>query len=114
MSANEIHPDEINVLIDAMKSIGGGELTRQAAQNLQKAGNTNYTIPRYVHFTMPVYKNDLKLEVQFDCELFLEAKENSFIVNLVCYKLDEIIEKTIRDLTKDVCDSCEGVKSFMV
>lgn len=79
-----------------------------------KAGNTNYTIPRYVHFMMPVYKNDLKLEVQFDCELFLEAKENSFIVNLVCYKLDEIIEKTIRDLTKDVCDSCEGVKSFMV
>ena len=79
-----------------------------------KAGNTNYTIPRYVHFVMPVYKNDLKLEIQFDCELFLEATDNSFIVNLVCYKLDEIIEKTIRDLTKDVCDSCEGVKSFMV
>lgn len=37
MSANEILPDEINVLIDAMKSIGGGELTRQAAANLQKA-----------------------------------------------------------------------------
>lgn len=79
-----------------------------------KAGNTNYTIPRYVHFVMPVYKNDLKLEVQFDCELFLEATDNSFIVNLVCYKLDEIVEKTIRDLTKDVCERCEGVKSFMV
>lgn len=37
MSANEILPDEINVLIDAMKSIGGGELTRQAAANLSKA-----------------------------------------------------------------------------
>lgn len=79
-----------------------------------KAGNTNYTIPRYVHFVMPVYKNDLKLEIQFDCELFLEAKENSFIVNLVCYKLDEIVEKTIRDLSKDVCEKCEGVKSFMI
>lgn len=33
----EIYPAEIETLIDAMKSIGGGELTRQAASNLQKA-----------------------------------------------------------------------------
>ena len=39
---SEILPDEINVLIDAMKSIGGGELTRQAAQNLQKAVKSTY------------------------------------------------------------------------
>ena len=79
-----------------------------------KAGNTNYEIPRYIHFKMPIYKNDLLLEVQFDCELFLEATDGGFIANLVCYKLDEIIEKTIRDLTKDVCESCEGVSSFMI
>lgn len=79
-----------------------------------KAGNTAYEIPRYIHFKMPIYKNDLKLEVQFDCELFLEATDGGFIANLVCYKLDEIIEKTIRDLTKDVCESCEGVSSFMI
>lgn len=79
-----------------------------------KAGNTNYEIPRYIHFKMPIYKNDLLLEVQFDCELFLEATDGGFIANLVCYKLDEIIEKTIRDLTKDVCESCEDVSSFMI
>lgn len=79
-----------------------------------KAGNKAYEIPRYIHFKMPIYKNDLSLEVQFDCELFLEATDGGFIANLVCYKLDEIIEKTIRDLTKNVCESCEGVSSFMI
>lgn len=33
----DIYPAEIEILIEAMKSIGGGELTRQAANNLQKA-----------------------------------------------------------------------------
>ena len=43
MSASaEIHPGEIEVLIEAMKSIGGGELTRQAAENLQKAVKATY------------------------------------------------------------------------
>jgi hypothetical protein len=38
MSANaDIYPAEIEILIEAMKSIGGGELTRQAADNLQRA-----------------------------------------------------------------------------
>lgn len=38
MDANtDIYPAEIEILIEAMKSIGGGELTRQAADNLQKA-----------------------------------------------------------------------------
>ena len=67
-----------------------------------------------IEHQIPIYKNDLSLEVQFDCELFLEATDGGFIANLVCYKLDEIIEKTIRDLTKDVCESCEGVSSFMI
>jgi uncharacterized protein YfdQ (DUF2303 family) len=79
-----------------------------------KAGNTNYEIPRFIHFKMPIYKNDLELVVQFDCELFLEAADNGFIANLVCYKLDETVEEAIRALTKDVCESCEGVSSFMI
>ena len=38
MSQNaDIYPAEIEILIEAMKSIGGGELTRQAADNLQRA-----------------------------------------------------------------------------
>lgn len=79
-----------------------------------KAGNTNYEIPRFIHFKMPIYKNDLELVVQFDCELFLEAADNGFIANLVCYKLDETVEEAIRTLTKDVCDSCEGVSAYMI
>ncbi|HAC70148.1 MAG TPA: hypothetical protein DCF41_00335 [Arcobacter skirrowii] len=80
-----------------------------------KAGNSNYEIPRFIHFKLPVYKNDLSLEVSFDCELFLEAIDGQgFVANLVCYKLDEIKEKTIRDLTSDVCEQCEDVKSFMI
>lgn len=80
-----------------------------------KAGNTNYEIPRFIHFKLPVYKNDLALEVQFDCELFLEAVDGQgFIANLVCYKIDEILENTVKTLTSEVCESCEGIKSFML
>ena len=63
---------------------------------------------------MPVYKNDLKLEAQFDVELFLNADEGKFTANLVCYKLEQTIEETIRELTKQVCEGCDGVESFMV
>ena len=79
-----------------------------------KAGNKNYEIPRFIHFKMPIYKNDLELEVQFDCELFLESTDNGFIANLVCYKLDETIEETIKSITNDVCTQCEDIKSFMI
>lgn len=79
-----------------------------------KAGNTNYEIPRFIHFEMPIYKNDLELVVQFDCELFLEAADNGFTANLVCYKVDETVEDAVRALTDNVCNSCEGVSSFMI
>lgn len=79
------------------------------------AGNKAYEIPRFIHFKLPVYKNDLKLEVQFDCELFLEAVEGKgFVANLVCYKLDEVLEATVKQLTDEVCAGCEDIKSFMV
>ncbi len=79
-----------------------------------KAGNTSYEIPRYIHFKMPLFKNDLEFEVQFDCELFLEAMDGGFKVNLVCYKLEEIIEASIKKITTDVCDGCENIKAFMI
>lgn len=80
-----------------------------------RAGNKNYEIPRFIHFELPIYKNDLSLGVQFDCELFLEAVDGQgFIANLVCYKIDEILENTVKKITSDVCESCEGIKSFML
>lgn len=78
------------------------------------AGNNSYEIPRFIHFKLPVFKNDKKLEVEFVCELFLEAGETSFIANLVCYKLDDVIEETIKEITNDVCEGCEGIKSYMI
>jgi uncharacterized protein YfdQ (DUF2303 family) len=78
------------------------------------SGNDSYEIPRYIHFKLPVFKNDNKLEVQFDIELFLEAGDGRFTANLVCYKLDETLEETITRITKEVCEGCEGVNSFMI
>ncbi|OCL85713.1 hypothetical protein AAX26_01780 [Aliarcobacter thereius] len=80
-----------------------------------KAGNTNYSIPRFINFSLPVFKNNLEMMVNFDCELFLEAKDGSgFVANLVCYKLDETIESAVKQLTKDVCEKCNDVQSFMI
>ncbi|MCT7489101.1 hypothetical protein AAHK07_09275 [Aliarcobacter cryaerophilus] len=67
MSASaEIHPGEIEVLIEAMKSIGGGELTRQAAENLQKAVKATYL-------------NDKKSSISIVIEI---TKSNDEIVTL--------------------------------
>jgi len=79
-----------------------------------KAGNGNFTVPRYINFEMPIYKNDLKIIAKFDVELFLSANEGNFTANLVCYKLEQTLEETVRELTKQVCEGCEGVESFMV
>ena len=78
------------------------------------AGNKSYEIPRFVHFKLPVFKNDRTFEVEFACELFLEAGETSFFANLVCYKLDDVIEETIKKITDDVCNGCEGIKSYLI
>lgn len=78
------------------------------------AGNESYDIPRFIHFKLPVFKNDKELEIEFVCELFLEASDGGFFANLVCYKLDDIIEDTIRKITSNVCEKCDGVKSFMI
>lgn len=80
-----------------------------------KAGNSNYTIPRFINFKLPVFKNDLEYEVGFDCELFLEASEGAgFVANLVCYKFDEVIEDAVKNITQDVCQKCNSITSFMV
>ncbi|MGB7402673.1 MAG: DUF2303 family protein [Arcobacter sp.] len=78
------------------------------------AGNESYDIPRFIHFKLPVYKNDKALEVEFVCELFLEAADGGFFANLVCYKLDDVIEETIKKITQDVCSGSKGVESFMI
>jgi len=78
------------------------------------AGNESYDIPRFIHFSMPVFKNDKELQVEFICELFLEAGEGSFTAELVCYKMEDVLEETIKEITEDVCAKCEGVQSYMI
>ncbi|HAC70147.1 MAG TPA: hypothetical protein DCF41_00330 [Arcobacter skirrowii] len=62
----EIYPAEIETLIEAMKSIGGGELTRQAAENLQKAVKATYL-------------NDKKSSIQIVIEI---TKTNDEMITL--------------------------------
>lgn len=50
----KIYPAEVETLIEAMKSIGGGEFTRQAASNLQKAVKATYTEGKKSSITMVI------------------------------------------------------------
>lgn len=79
-----------------------------------KTGASNITIPRYITFELPVYKNDLSLKSQFTVELFLDVKDSSFVATLECYKLEQIQEETIKELTSQICRGCTGVESFLV
>lgn len=79
-----------------------------------KAGNKELMIPRFITFKMPVYRNDLKLESEFKVELFLQGGDGGFVANLVCYKLEQTIEETVRELTKQVQNGCDGIDSFMI
>ncbi len=79
-----------------------------------KAGNSNISIPRYISFELSLYKNDLKLKAKFDVELFLDVQDSQFTATLVCYKLDQIIEDTVRELTSQITQGCDGVDSYLV
>lgn len=91
MSANaDIYPAEIEILIEAMKSIGGGELTRQAADNLQRAvkatcledKKSSVTIVLTIHKT-----NDEMITISGSTKATLPAQKISgaFFVNHQTY-----------------------------
>jgi len=79
-----------------------------------RSGNRNITVPRYIVFEIPLFKNDIALKAIFPVELFLEVEDNHFIVNLVCYQTDRIVEETLRELITQIQNGCDGVESFMV
>lgn len=79
-----------------------------------RTGKQDVTIPRIVTFEMPIYKNDRDLTAKFNTELFLSADDGTFIAELVCYNIDQIEEEARRQITMDICDSIDGVKSFAV
>ncbi len=79
-----------------------------------RAGNSSFTIPRYITFNMPIYKNDLTLKCDFEVELFLSADEAGFSAMLRCYKLDQIVDEATNTLTQDIVSNCKEIKSFRV
>jgi len=78
-----------------------------------KTGHQSMTIPRYITFELPIYKNDTELKTEFEVELFLDASEGGFEVTMACYKLEKNIDETTKELTQQVCDQC-GVPSFRI
>ena len=108
---------EIAENLQATKNINS--IMRNTAQSFVldtevRAGNSELTIPRFITFKIPIYKNDLKLESEFKVELFLQGGDGGFEANLVCYKLEQTIEETVRELTTQVCNGCDNVDSFMI
>lgn len=108
---------EIAESLQATKNINSVMRNTQQAFILDtevKAGNSEMTIPRFITFKMPIFKNDLKLESEFKVELFLQGGDGGFIANLVCYKLEQTIEEAVRELTTQVQNGCDGIDSFMI
>lgn len=79
-----------------------------------RAGNSSFTIPRYITFNLPIYKNDLTLKCDFEVELFLSADETGFSAMLRCYKLEQTVDEATNTLTQDIVTHCEEVKSFRI
>ncbi len=108
---------EVAENLQATKNINSIQRNTQQAFILDtevSAGNSGMTIPRFITFKMPVYKNDLSLESEFRVELFLQGGDGGFIANLACYKLEQSVDETIKELTSQVCKGCDGVDSFMI
>lgn len=115
--ADDMDIIEVAEHLHATKNINSVQRNTQQAFVVDaeiKAGNSSFEIPRYITFSIPVFKNDIDLSATFEIELFLDAMDGGFEVNLACYKLDQTIEETVRELTRQAQDGCDGIKSFMV
>lgn len=77
------------------------------------AGHDKLTIPRYITFEFPVFKNDLQLKTEFTVELFLSGGDGGFEATLMCYKLDQLKEEALKELTIQVQNGLDGIDSFM-
>lgn len=115
--ADDMDIIEVAEHLHATKNINSVQRNTQQAFVIDaeiKAGNSSFEIPRYITFKIPIFKNDIELEAAFEAELFIDAMDGGFEVNLACYKLDQTIEDTVRELTRQVQRGCEDINSFMV
>lgn len=79
-----------------------------------RAGNSSFTVPRYITFNLPIYKNDIGLKYDFNVELFLSGGEEGFSAMLRCYQLDQTVDEATNTLTQDIITHCEEISSFRV
>lgn len=107
---------EVAENLQATKNINSVQRNTQQKFTLDvevTAGNSQMVIPRYITFAFPVYKNDLQLKTEFTAELFLSSGEDGFEATLMCYKLEQLTEEALKELTKQVQKGLDGVDSFM-
>lgn len=78
-----------------------------------RSGNSSFEIPRFITFKMPVFQNDIMLTSELKTELFITADDSGFEVTLACYKLEQSVEDTLRELTRQVQNGCNGISSYM-
>jgi len=107
---------EIAENLQATKNINSIQRNTQQKFTLDveiSTGHSEMTIPRYISFEFPIFKNDLQLKTRFEVELFLSGSDSGFEAVLVCYKLDQQKEEALKELTNQVQNGIDGVDSFM-
>lgn len=107
---------EIAENLQATKNINSIQRNTQQKFKLDveiSSGNSQVTIPRYVTFEIPIYKNDLMIKTQFQVELFLASGDGGFEATMLCYRLEQLVEEALKELTKQVQNGIDGVNSFM-
>lgn len=107
---------EVAENLQATKNINSIQRNTQQKYMLDikvSAGNSQFTIPRYITFEIPVYKNDLMIKTQFQVELFLTSGDGGFEAQIVCYKLEQLVDEALKELTKQVQSGIDRVGSFM-
>ncbi len=115
-TVNDMDIVEIAENLQAVKNINSVQRNTQQKFTLDvevKAGHSELIIPKYITFEFPVFKNDLMLKKLFTIELFLSADENGFSTELMCYKFEQIVENSLKELIKQVKNGTRGVDSFM-
>ncbi|NOX15985.1 MAG: DUF2303 family protein [Epsilonproteobacteria bacterium] len=107
---------EIAENLQATKNINSIQRNTQQKFTLDveiSTGHSEMTIPRYISFEFPIFKNDLQLKTRFEVELFLGGSDDGFEAVLMCYKLEQQKEEALKELTKEVQNGLDGVDSFM-
>ena len=74
----------------------------------------NIELPEKLVFSLPIYKNNVSSLTDFEVEIFAEFENDSFGLNLICYRLEEIVEEATRNMMQRICIELDGIPSFRI